>query len=324
MRKAWQCECGFCSSDQDNFSEHVCTDCLKPTITPTLVSVPHLPVGAALPPCISRSHISRDGHISTASASTSTSTSSIIGKSNIMNSNNNNSSRSSNDGAPADQVTRASSLRTRERSAGGDDGPAKEHGHGERGQRIFTSNQTPTGRTETVHQLHVLAKGRFACTLCTYHTNHKGQLNRHTRVHTGERLYKCDDCDYRARHRHNLTRHQLLHSGEKPFECDACPYIATKSSDLKRHSRMHAGDKPHECSQCGYRATQKWSVIKHMRQHATKTADPHLRDPTRQAATVMTVLPFASANNPTPFRSTQLVWPSASVHIFGSSQLTGW
>jgi hypothetical protein len=96
VRKAWQCECGFCSSDQDNFSEHVC---LKPTITPTLVSVPRLPVGAALPPCISRSHISRGGHTSTASASASTS--SIIGNSNIMNSNNNNSSRSSNDGAPA-------------------------------------------------------------------------------------------------------------------------------------------------------------------------------------------------------------------------------
>lgn len=52
--------------------------------------------------------------------------------------------------------------------------------------------------------------------LCGYRTNYRGNLQKHIRVHTGERPYRCNVCNKGFTTSSNLKMHMLRHHGEGP------------------------------------------------------------------------------------------------------------
>ncbi|GBP88883.1 RE1-silencing transcription factor [Eumeta japonica] len=47
-----------------------------------------------------------------------------------------------------------------------------------------------------------------------------GANNMKVRTHTGQKVYKCDRCEYSASQKGGLQRHMRIHTGQRPFKCE--------------------------------------------------------------------------------------------------------
>ncbi|KAH1006186.1 zinc finger protein 236 isoform X1 [Dendroctonus ponderosae] len=61
-----------------------------------------------------------------------------------------------------------------------------------------------------------------------------------------------------------LERHERVHTGEKPFKCHICHKGFAQSNSLKLHLDKHKGLKPHSCPLCPAKFTQKGNLTAHI------------------------------------------------------------
>lgn len=95
----------------------------------------------------------------------------------------------------------------------------------------------------------------------------KGELDSHSRKHSGEHPFACDQCESKFTTSSSLVKHRRIHSGERPYQCDYCPMRFTALGTLNNHTRTHTGERPHSCKYCDRRFTQRSDLSAHERTH---------------------------------------------------------
>uniref|UniRef100_A0A8C2PCR0 C2H2-type domain-containing protein n=1 Tax=Capra hircus TaxID=9925 RepID=A0A8C2PCR0_CAPHI len=106
------------------------------------------------------------------------------------------------------------------------------------------------------------------CDVCGKCFSRKDKLKTHMRCHTGVRPYKCKSCDYAAADSSSLNKHLRIHSDERPFKCQLCPYASRNSSQLTVHLRSHTGDTPFQCWLCSAKFKISSDLKRHMIVHS--------------------------------------------------------
>ena len=78
--------------------------------------------------------------------------------------------------------------------------------------------------------------------------------------------WQCDRCNKRVKTRSLLQRHHRIHTGEKPYECK-CGKAFNQKANLKRHQLVHTGETPYSCSVCGQKFTRRGRCKRHEDEH---------------------------------------------------------
>jgi KRAB domain-containing zinc finger protein len=107
----------------------------------------------------------------------------------------------------------------------------------------------------------------FTCYACDKQFAQIGNLNTHVRTHTGDRPYTCDACGKRFSRIDNLNTHQRIHSSDRPYRCVLCPKAFLLPQQHAAHMRHHSGEKPYHCNECGRTFAQPQGLSKHAYVH---------------------------------------------------------
>ncbi|XP_039225188.1 zinc finger protein 436-like [Crotalus tigris] len=164
-------------------------------------------------------------------------------------------------------------------------GPLEEQEKQVEGEVAEEKNIATIGPYDDLDKLHsspALYKGRQGspCPICGKVFATQSSVNRHKRIHTGEKPYQCSDCGRSFNQKTTLLTHIVIHTEQKPYQCSECGKHFRHSSGLLVHQRMHTGEKPYKCAICRKNFTQRAHVVKHfVRKHAREKPSAYLSQP---------------------------------------------
>ncbi|CAI9732607.1 myosin-G heavy chain-like [Octopus vulgaris] len=111
-----------------------------------------------------------------------------------------------------------------------------------------------------------------SCSICGGSYSTPSQLQRHSRVHSGERPYVCNLCGRRFTRSDHVKQHLKIHSPHRQKNmCRICGSQFYKSQILGSHLRRHDVYQIHLCHQCGEGFQEAEELEKHERLHNIKT-----------------------------------------------------
>ncbi|XP_069175519.1 uncharacterized protein [Procambarus clarkii] len=77
--------------------------------------------------------------------------------------------------------------------------------------------------------------------------------------------HKCDQCETSFRTPYELERHGRIHSGERPFKCQLCDMCFKRKDHVEVHMRRHIEDRRHVCDICGMWFVTSSCLLRHRR-----------------------------------------------------------
>ncbi|XP_066979019.1 zinc finger protein PLAG1-like [Macrobrachium rosenbergii] len=112
----------------------------------------------------------------------------------------------------------------------------------------------------------------FSCSMCSYRTDRKNNLKRHTLTmhELSQALLEC--CNLRFLNKAELRMHTQKYHADG-YYCEVCDRNFCRKALLKRHFSVHSGYKEFSCHFCGYETSHKSNLERHMRVHR-KTSMP--------------------------------------------------
>jgi KRAB domain-containing zinc finger protein len=108
---------------------------------------------------------------------------------------------------------------------------------------------------------------RFSCSVCRKRFASRCHLDRHTRVHTGERTFSCDVCKKLFTQSSGLKKHLRIHTGERPYPCKICKKTFTQSCALSTHMKLHTGKRLFCCKICNRKFILSSRLKSHLAVH---------------------------------------------------------
>lgn len=139
----------------------------------------------------------------------------------------------------------------------------------------------------------------YLCEFCGNEFRRKIDLDRHIRIHTGERPFQCSTCGrtfiqkahlniHRKRHSHvsqpdllidrtPQPTPQYIHPGtlydkDRRHVCQVCRKAFSQRGHLNVHMLIHTGAKPFRCDICNRNFNQKQTLKRHMVTHVKKNS----------------------------------------------------